>query len=106
MRSLEMRKKRQLRSVCAPHSRSAGTSMVPKLSFSMRVPDIPPLMLRQVEEQHLGAGSVRELDRTRVGLERIARAEGSAIDAQMPARHVDVRSATLAQVERRALRAV
>jgi hypothetical protein len=38
MPSPEMRKKRRLRSVCAPHSRSAGTSMVPKLSFSSREP--------------------------------------------------------------------
>src|SRR6185503_5725345 len=45
MRSPEMRKKRRLRSVCAPHSRSAGTSMVPKLSFSRREPLIAALML-------------------------------------------------------------
>src|SRR5438067_5394325 len=45
MRSPEMRKKRRLRSVCAPHSRSAGTSMVPKLSFSMRTPLIAAVML-------------------------------------------------------------
>src|ERR671938_2004793 len=43
MRSPEMRKKRRLRSVCAPHRRSAGTSIGPKLSFSMRVPDMPAL---------------------------------------------------------------
>src|SRR3954447_11652057 len=40
MRSPEMRKKRRLRSVCAPQSRSVGTSIGPKLSFSMRVPDM------------------------------------------------------------------
>src|SRR5687767_9532248 len=45
MRSPEMRKKRRLRSVCAPHSRSAGTSMVPKLSFSSREPLIAASML-------------------------------------------------------------
>src|SRR5918996_1266662 len=45
MRSPEMRKKRRLRSVCAPHRRSAGTSMVPKLSFSSREPLIAALML-------------------------------------------------------------
>src|SRR6476661_9976776 len=37
MRSPEMRKKRRLRSVWAPHNRSAGTSMGPKLSFSVRL---------------------------------------------------------------------
>src|SRR5882672_2508509 len=65
MRSPEMRKKRRLRSVCAPQRRSAGTSIGPKLSFSMRVPAIPALMLRvncgQVEEQDLGALARREL---------------------------------------------
>src|SRR6185436_2334376 len=45
MRSPEMRKKRRLRSVCAPHRRPAGTSMVPKLSFSRREPLIAALML-------------------------------------------------------------
>src|SRR5687767_5518335 len=45
MRSPEMRKKRRLRSVCAPHRRSAGTSMVPKLSFSTREPLIAAVML-------------------------------------------------------------
>src|SRR2546426_5945370 len=45
MRSPEMRKKRRDRSVCAPHSRSAGTSIGPKLSFSMRVPLIAAVML-------------------------------------------------------------
>src|SRR5262245_27910215 len=47
-RSLEMRKKRRLRSVCAPHRRSAGTSMVPKLSFSTREPLIAAAMLLRV----------------------------------------------------------
>src|SRR6266404_6776008 len=47
MRSAEMRKKRRLLSVWAPHSRSAGTSIGPKLSFSMRVPAMPtPMLLR------------------------------------------------------------
>src|SRR5882762_10063532 len=45
MRSPEMRKKRRDRSVCAPHSRSAGTSIGPKLSFSMRLPLIAAVML-------------------------------------------------------------
>src|SRR5216683_176845 len=45
MRSPEMRKKRRERSVCAPHSRSAGTSIGPKLSFSMRLPLIAAVML-------------------------------------------------------------
>src|SRR2546428_5589478 len=45
MRSPEMRKKRRDRSVCAPHSRSAGTSIGPKLSFSMRLPLIAAAML-------------------------------------------------------------
>src|SRR6185503_8290860 len=55
MRSLEMRKKRRLRSVCAPHRRSAGTSIGPKLSFSLRVPLIAALMLLlQKAAQHPG----------------------------------------------------
>src|ERR1700694_5396946 len=45
MRSPEMRKKRRERSVCAPHSRSAGTSIGPKLSFSMRLPLMAAVML-------------------------------------------------------------
>src|SRR6266705_1689877 len=44
-RSPEMQKKRRDRSVCAPHSRSAGTSIGPKLSFSMRLPLIAAVML-------------------------------------------------------------
>ena len=36
MRSVEMSKWCSERCVCAPHSRSAGTSMSPKVSFSMR----------------------------------------------------------------------
>ena len=36
MRSLEMSKCCSERCVCAPHRRSAGTSMWPKVSFSMR----------------------------------------------------------------------
>src|SRR4051812_43713854 len=55
MRSLEMRKKRRLRSVCAPHSRSAGTSIGPKLSFSVRVPPMAAVMLLlQQGAQHPG----------------------------------------------------
>src|SRR4030088_17891 len=45
MRSPEMRKKRRERSVCAPHSRSAGTSIGPKLSFSMRLPPTATVIL-------------------------------------------------------------
>ncbi len=37
MRSPEIRKCWSERWVCAPHSRSAGTSMGPKVSFSIRV---------------------------------------------------------------------
>src|SRR5688572_30659358 len=47
MRSPEMRKKRRLRSVCAPHRRAAGTSISPKVSFSTRTPLIAAPMLRQ-----------------------------------------------------------
>src|SRR4051812_33336287 len=53
MRSLEIRKKRRLRSVWAPHSRSAGTSIGPKLSFSVRVPLIAAfILLLQKAAQH------------------------------------------------------
>src|SRR5256885_1299745 len=48
MRSPEMRKKRRLRSVCAPHSRSAATSISPKLSFSIRVPLMAAPMLLEL----------------------------------------------------------
>ena len=37
MRSSYIANKRRLRAVCAPHSRSTGTSMAPKLSVSIRV---------------------------------------------------------------------
>src|SRR5574341_2125057 len=50
MRSLEMRKKRRLRWVGAPQSRSAGTSIVPKLSFSSREPLIAAPMLLLVAD--------------------------------------------------------
>ena len=36
MRSVEMAKFSRERCVCAPHRRSAGTSMGPKVSFSIR----------------------------------------------------------------------
>src|SRR5258708_30644064 len=63
MRSLEMRKKRRLRSVCAPQRWSAGTSIGPKLSFSVRVPAIAAAMLRQVEQQDFVALSRGEIHR-------------------------------------------
>src|SRR3954471_11919227 len=101
MRSPEMRKKRRLRSVCAPHSRSAGTSMGPKLSFSVRLPLIAASMLRhseaaampraisgEVEQQHFGALALFEKDRGRVGLERVARFQRRAVDRDPAARHV------------------
>ena len=37
MRSSPMRKFRRERSVCAPQSRSAGTSMGPNVSLSVRI---------------------------------------------------------------------
>src|SRR5258708_32963144 len=86
MRSPEMRKKRRLRSVCAPHSRAAGTSIGPKLSFSMRVAAIPAAMLRanggQVEEQDFRAPARRELERALGGLERVAPREAPAGGAE------------------------
>src|SRR5262245_9366018 len=95
MRSLEMRKKRRLRSVCAPHSRSAGTSIGPKLSFSIRVPPIaaPMLLLLplgKVEHQHLAAPAALDHDRAGIGLEGVARAQRLAVDAYLAARHVHV----------------
>src|SRR6266513_549387 len=60
MRSPEMRKKRRERSVCAPHSRSAGTSIGPKLSFSMRLPLIAAVMLllqRAAQRPRAGLGA-------------------------------------------------
>src|SRR5258706_9712460 len=110
MRSPEMRKKRRLRSVCAPHSRAAGTSIGPKLSFSMRMAAIPAAMLRanggQVEEQHFGALARRELERALVGLERVARREALAVDADGAARDMHVRHAAGAELVARLLRAV
>src|SRR3990172_12499537 len=52
MRSPEMRKKRRLRSVCAPHRRAAGTSIGPNESRSVRVPLIaaPSLLLEQAPQ--------------------------------------------------------
>src|SRR5258708_29944145 len=95
MRSPEMRKKRRLRSVCAPHSRAAGTSIGPKVSFSMRVAAIPAAMLRanggQGEEQDFGALARRELERALVGLERVARREALAVDADRAAGDMHVR---------------
>src|SRR5258706_9213744 len=114
MRSLEMRKKRRLRSVCAPHRRSAGTSIGPKLSFSVRLPLIAALMLllqrllsaREVENQHLGGLASLEGDLAGVGLERIARLQALAIDEHRAARHVHVADPALRQRERRVLGAV
>src|SRR3979490_1266378 len=60
MRSPEMRKNRRERSVCAPHSRSAGTSIGPKLSFSMRLPLIAAVMLllqRAAQRPRAGLGA-------------------------------------------------
>src|SRR5260221_456395 len=109
MRSPEMRKKRRLRSVCAPHSRAAGTSIGPKLSFSMRMAAIPAAMLRanggQVEEQHIGALARRELERALVGLERVARREALAVDADGAARDMHVRHAAGAELVARLGRA-
>src|SRR5258705_10538970 len=86
MRSPEMRKKRRLRSVCAPHRRAAGTSIGPKLSFSMRVPDIPAAMLlRQGEQQDFGALARGELERALVGLECVPRRKGPAADGDRAA---------------------
>src|SRR5882762_5554182 len=110
MRSPEMRKKRRLRSVCAPQRRSAGTSIGPKLSFSMRVPAIPPLMLRvncgQVEEQDLGALARREVEGARVGLERVARRKALAVHADRAARDVHIGLASRRGLVASALRAV
>src|SRR6266849_3313560 len=110
MRSPEMRKNRRLRSVCAPHSRSDGTSIGPKLSFSVRVPLIAAVMLllqlRKIEHQDFGVPAVLELDSAAVGLERIASAELVAVDRQAAARHVDVALAALAKRKQGALRAV
>src|SRR5262245_56222687 len=61
MRSPEMRKKRRLRSVCAPQSRSAGTSIVPKLSFSTREPLIAASMLLLVADLGVHLGHVDRL---------------------------------------------
>src|SRR5260370_3863253 len=105
-----MRKNRRLRSVCAPNSRSDGTSIGPKLSFSVRVPLIAAVMLllklRKIEHQALGVPAVLELDSAAVGLERIAGTELVAVDRQAAARHVDVALAALAKRKRGALRAV
>src|SRR5258708_38959322 len=109
MRSPEMRKKRRLRSVCAPHSRAAGTSIGPKLSFSMRVAAIPAAMLRanggQGEEQDFGALARRELERALVGLERVARREALALDAEGAARDMHRRHAGRAEPVARPRRA-
>src|SRR5260221_14415108 len=101
MRSPEMRKKRRLRSVCAPHSRAAGTSIGRKLSFSMRMAAIPAAMLRanggQGEEQHFGALARRELERALVGLERVAPRGAPAVDADGAPRDMHVRHAAGAE---------
>src|SRR5260221_952207 len=106
MRSLEMRKKRRLRWVCAPQRWSAGTSIGPKLSFSVRVPAIPARMLRQVEQQDFGGLTARKLEAALIGLQRIACRKPLAIHGDRAARHVHVRLATFAQLGARALGAV
>src|SRR3954471_2288511 len=119
MRSPEMRKKRRLRSVCAPHRRSTGTSIGPKLSFSVRLPLIAASMLRhseademtrassgEIEQQHFGALALFEDDRGRVGLERVARFQRRAINRDLAARDVNVGAPTFRERMRGALCAV
>src|SRR5947207_11893908 len=106
MRSLEMRKKRRLRSVCAPQRWSAGTSIGPKLSFSVRVPAIPARMLRQVEQQHFGALAGAEIERARIGFERVAGRQPFAVDADRAARDVHRRLAAAGAPVVSALRVV
>src|SRR5437899_9225919 len=98
MRSPEMRKKRRDRSVCAPHSRSAGTSIGPKLSFSVRLPLIAALMLLQVEQQDFGALAVLKDDARSVRLESIAGLKHGAVHGDPAARHVRVGTAALPQI--------
>src|SRR5712691_10332186 len=100
MRSPEMRKKRRLRSVCAPHSRSAGTSIGPKLSFSVRLPLIAALCyffsgLRrirregaasgEIEQQDFGAFALFKNEARHVRLERVAGLQRGAVDHDLAA---------------------
>src|SRR5437868_810295 len=94
MRSVEMRKKRRLRSVCAPHSRSAGTSIGPKLSFSVRVALIAAMLRQpgprrscrgarrhsgQIENENFGPLAAFDDDFGSEGLERVAFDKGGAV---------------------------
>src|SRR4029079_4627125 len=89
MRSPEIRKKRRLRSVCAPQRRSASTSMGPKLSFSTRVPAIS--RLRKIEEQNLCRFAAGKLDAIHSAcLHGIARLERDAIHLDLAAREVQI----------------
>src|ERR1700752_4622980 len=106
MRSPEMRKKRRLRSVCAPQSRSAGTSIGPKLSFSMRVPAIPATMLRQVEQQNFGALAGAEIQSARIGLQRVAGRQALAIHRGRAGGAMHIGLAAGGELVARALRAV
>src|SRR6187401_533714 len=56
--SSPMRKLCRARSVCAPQWRSAGTSMGPKVSLSVRVLLMHSLFAEAIEPHHLGAGSL------------------------------------------------
>src|SRR5258708_39674304 len=106
MRSLEMRKKRRLPSVCAPQRWSAGTSIGPKLSFSVRVPAIAAAMLRQVEQQDFGALASGEIQRPLVCLQCVACRKSLTIHRDGAARHMHIGLATRAQLGAGALGAV
>src|SRR5258708_37229770 len=112
MRSSEMRKKRRLRSVCAPHSRSAGTSIGPKLSFSVRLPLIasPMLLLGrdsgEVEQQYFGPLAFFENDARGVCLQSVAGIQHVAVHRNPAARHVNIGAAALRHCMLGALRAV
>src|SRR5689334_25385623 len=99
MRSPEMRKKRRLRSVWAPHSRSAGTSMGPKLSFSVRLfsvgPAIPADMLRQVEDQHFSLVAFGKRQCAFVRLQCVARAKALPVHGERASRHVHIGPAAI-----------
>src|SRR4051812_33939484 len=107
MRSPEMRKKRRLRSVCAPHRRAAGTSIGPKLSFSVLAfsmgPAMPAVMLRQVEYQDFGLVAFGERERALVGLERIACLQALAIHGDRAARDMHISLAAPRKLVLRAL---
>src|SRR4051794_39616339 len=110
MRSVEMRKKRRLRSVCAPQRWSAGTSIGPKLSFSVRVPAIAAVMLRvncgQVEQQDFSRVAARKAKRALVRLERIACRQSLAVHGERATRDVHIGPATGAQFGARLLAGV